>query len=60
MASRWCRSPGDKRPISATGGNADSPALRESGGKGVVNYDTVERRERACENDDAGTAINPW
>ena len=61
IASRWCWTPpGGKRPFSATGGNGDSSALREGGGKGIVNYDTVERRERTCENGDAGTAINPW
>ena len=53
IASRWCWSPGGKRPFSATGGNADSPALPGGGGKGIENLGALERRGRGCKNETA-------
>ena len=39
----WLTADGEKRPFSATGGNADNSALRGDGGKGIVNNGTLQR-----------------
>ena len=55
---RWSP-PGGKRPFSATGGNADGPALPNGGGKGIVIPETLEKRDRLRGDENAGTATAP-
>ena len=51
---------GGKRPFSATGGNADSPASPEGGGKGIVIPDIPEEQGSGmgeCEYRNCGQTV---